>query len=113
MTKGSDIILEILLKDTNEAFNADVHAKNRLHKNCFARYAFMYILRTKYKFTFQKISDYLQMNHASILHGCKQHEILFKYDNNYKINYNKITKSKKESRWLCVETKFELKKIQL
>lgn len=78
-----------MIQETNQIFKADVMAKNRLQHNVFSRIAYANFMYKKGK-TLQSIGKEIKKHHASIIYYCKQHEQLYKYDQDYKLKYDQL-----------------------
>lgn len=80
-----------LIKVINKALKLDITSKSRKRENVYARFIFYNKLRySKEKYySFQNIADYLNKDHATIIHGLKQYDILKEYDD-FKEIINKV-----------------------
>jgi chromosomal replication initiation ATPase DnaA len=70
-----------LIKVINKSLNLDITQKTRKREVVYARFIFYHKLRyAKKYYSFQMIADYLGKDHASVIHGIKQYELLKEYD---------------------------------
>ena len=80
-----------LIQVINKALKLDITTKSRKREVVYARFIFYNKLRNskeKY-YSFQNIGDYLEKDHATIIHGLKQYDILKEYDD-FKEILNKV-----------------------
>lgn len=72
----------------NEIFNCDVNSISRVRENVNGRIALAYFLRIKKGMSNQRTGDILNKSHPTIVHYCKLHTNLYKYDKKYKSQYD-------------------------
>lgn len=102
------MIPEIIIKEVNLKFNCDILSTSRLQKNVFGRIAFAKYSRIiNPNISTTKIGSHIGKDHATILHYFKQHESLYKYDKDYRNNFNSLTLNNGQKRWLCKEMVYE------
>ena len=69
--------------------------KSRERKNVIHRQAFMQVARETAKLPCIKVAGILEKNHATVIHACKQHEMNYRFDADYReihsFMYKKIT----------------------
>ena len=81
-----------MIKETNKIFNADILSRSRKQHHVFSRIAYSKIMRN-YGKTLENIADEIGRNHASIIYYCKQHEQLYKFDQDYKLKFDQLYES--------------------
>ena len=71
-----------LIKAINRALKIDIKSKSRKREIVYARFIFYNKLRNSKEryYSFQNIGDFLGKDHATIIHGLKQYDILKEYD---------------------------------
>ena len=80
-----------LIKVINRALKIDIKSKSRKREIVYARFIFYNKLRNSKEryYSFQDIGDFLGKDHATIIHGLKQYDILNEYDD-FKDKINKV-----------------------
>ena len=80
-----------LIKVINKALKLDITSKSRKREIVYARFIFYNKLRHSKEnyYSFKNIADYLNKDHATIIHGLKQYDILKEYDD-FKDIINKV-----------------------
>jgi len=79
--------MEEIIKIATEVYGSSPLATHRKRNSVYARYAIYQIMR-KEGFSLQKIGDEMKKDHASVMHGLKQHSDLMDVDKHYKAMYN-------------------------
>ena len=80
-----------LIQAINRALKIDIKSKSRKRDIVYARFIFYNKLRNSKDryYSFQNIGDFLGKDHATIIHGLKQYDILKEYDD-FKEIINKV-----------------------
>ena len=101
--------IEYYIAKVNRIFNCDIMAENRKGNNVLGRIALSSFFRNNLKMTFQSIADETYKTHATIMHHCREHESLFKYNKDYKNKYNELTQNEIIPLILCKPCNFNIK----
>ena len=78
---------ELLKHIIKEHLKKDVNKVNRDRLLIEARFIYFYILREEEQMVYQKIGDTVDMNHASVLHGCDKVNFWLKTDHEFRDKY--------------------------
>ena len=78
---------ELLKHIIKEHLKKDVNRVNRDRLLIEARFIYFYILRQDEQMVFQKIGDTVDMNHASVLHGCEKVKFWLETDHQFRDKY--------------------------
>ena len=76
--------LDEILDKVSTAINIppqDILSKSRKTNNVFARYIFMYVAVVYYRYSKNKLGEYLKMNHTSATHGVNEFKNLYEQGN--------------------------------
>ena len=63
---------------------------SRLHENVIHRHAFCHAVRENARMSLQKIGKIIGRDHATVIWGCKNHEMNYRFDSDYRIVYDNI-----------------------
>ena len=78
---------ELLKHIIKEHLKKDVNRVNRDRLLIEARFIYFYILREEEQMVYQKIGDTVDMNHASVLHGCVKVKFWLETDHEFRDKY--------------------------
>jgi Txe/YoeB family toxin of Txe-Axe toxin-antitoxin module len=73
-------------------FNLDISNKSRKFEYVFARACYYKICRDFGGYSYKKIADTLNKNHATVLHALKELEFMAKHDKFFLKKYNSLMK---------------------
>lgn len=76
----------------NQTFSVNILNNSRERELVENRIIFAKIVRDNFKISLPRIGNFVNKNHATIIHYLKQHEALFEYDKFYRLKYEKICK---------------------
>jgi hypothetical protein len=66
--------------------------KSRDRRNVIHRHAFMQVARVTAKLSCTKVAGILKKNHATVIHACRQHEMNYRFDADYREIHSLIYK---------------------
>jgi hypothetical protein len=78
---------ELLKYVIREHLKKEVNQVGRERLLIEARFIYFYILRQEEQMVFQKIGDTVNMNHASVLHGCEKVKFWLETDHQFRDKY--------------------------
>jgi hypothetical protein len=78
---------ELLKYVIREHLKKEVNKVGRERLLIEARFIYFYILRQEEQMVFQKIGDTVNMNHASVLHGCEKVKFWLETDHQFRDKY--------------------------
>ena len=64
---------------------------SRLRENVIHRYAFCHAVRENARMSLKKIGRLIKRDHATVIWGCKNHEMNYRFDSDYRVIYENIT----------------------
>ena len=64
---------------------------SRLRENVIHRYAFCHVVRENARMSLKKIGRLIKRDHATVIWGCKNHEMNYRFDSDYRVVYDNIT----------------------
>ena len=73
-----------------QTLNVNILDKTRRFENVFARSCYYYLCRTYTDLSYQKISNTVKKNHATVMHGLKELPYIIKHDKRCNRLFNKI-----------------------
>tara|TARA_R100000541_G_scaffold39136_1_gene46972 strand:- start:5296 stop:5625 length:330 start_codon:yes stop_codon:yes gene_type:complete len=82
---------EKIIKTINETLEVDIRSKTRRREVVYSRFIFYHLMRNKLhrSYSLATIGAFLKKDHATVLHGLKQFDLLINYDD-FKIQYQKV-----------------------
>ena len=93
-----------LIKAINTALEIDITQNNRKREIVYGRFIFYSIMRRKNKtMSVEKIGKFLNKNHATVLNGLRQFDILKEYSD-FRDIINKV-ENEINKNWVCDFTK--------
>lgn len=87
----------------------DILRKTRKREYVYARHAMAYYLHRVMRLSQHASARVIEKDHATIIHSCRTHEDLMKFDKGYQEMYNAFIGQMKQfptKRWLCKECVF-------
>jgi len=74
----------------------DIVNVSRVRKNVIYRHSFLVAVRKHSTLSLSETGRLMGKDHATVLHACKQHEMNYKFDSNYKMVYYLIDEMVRE-----------------
>ena len=102
---------EISIKEVNRIFKCNVLEPGRKQTNVNGRIAIANHIRSTKRLKIAEIGKILNKDHATISHYLRIHEYYYKYDVNYRIRYDALSKPKVYHREFCCYTMLEFNRI--
>lgn len=89
---GSVISFETLRRFWDDYTKANKVGPSRERHNVIHRHAFMHIARENVALPLQRIGKILGKDHATVLHACRNHEMNYKFDGDYKVIWDNLNR---------------------
>lgn len=105
-----------IIEDANKVFEGDALHSDRKLGNVAARKAVGYYFHRVMGFSCTRAGEFINKDHATVLHYCREHLNDLKYNKEYRAKYNeffKMQSPEKPKRWLCFEAMFEVKRSKV
>ena len=83
-------VLKVLQQDIEKAFNVRLNEKTRRREVVNGRIAFGYIAKAHLKTTYKTAGDFINKDHATVLHYVKTFESIYRYDDNFRTLFDKL-----------------------
>ena len=83
-------VLKVLQEDIERAFNIKLNEKTRRRDVINGRIAFGYIARKHLKTTYKYAGDFINKDHATILHYVRSFEGVYRCDDNFRTLFDKL-----------------------
>ena len=84
-------VLKVLQKDVEKAFSVKLNENTRRRDVVNGRIAFGYIARKHLKKRYQAIGNFINKDHATAIHYVKTFEGIYKYDDDFRDMFDKLT----------------------
>lgn len=78
-----------MIQEINKVFNANVLSRSRQQHHVFSRIAYSKIMRNKGN-TLELISGKISRNHSTVIYYLRQHEQLYRFDQDYKLKFDQL-----------------------
>lgn len=89
---GSVISFETLRRFWEDYSRENKVGNNRERHNVIHRHAFMHIARENVALPLQRIGKILGKDHATVLHACRNHEMNYKFDGDYRVIWDNLNR---------------------